>query len=329
MRSIHRTLWRFAAVALAGAFALGACGGDDGGGGGNEASKSKFGGSFVGKVEGTDAFVGIVADEDADEALAYVCDSAGITEWFHPGVRNGDEFSAVSPDGSVLVATGGKDAFEGQVILADGAHAFTADKATGDAGLFRLQQTVDGTDYLAGWVELPDGTFRGDVTRTGLRSPLESNTLDASTEAPPPPPSTAAPTTTTPPPAPPISEQGTPASDAIASRFPTDPPPDAQVLSASAPVESGVPGGGDTTVTTEAGQVAPTTAPPETEKATPEQCAKFNDQLTQIQDEIGETLMGLQTRRKKKERKELNAAFNALGEAAAAAGCAVIGGSFN
>jgi hypothetical protein len=295
-------------------------------GAGENGENEQKGTTYVGTVEGTDAYIGIVLTKGEDTALVYVCDSAGLTEWFQAGVKKGDQLSGISPGGAVLVGTRLKSAIKGTLVLFGGeAHDYTAKKASGDAGLYRLPQSVGGAEYVAGWVQLTDGTFRGDVTRTGVPNPIASTTLDASTE--PPPDTTTPPPDTTTPPADttPLTEQGLPAPGDIKAQFPTDPPPDAQVLSATA--EGDVTIGGDTTVSTEAGGAPTTTTTIVPLKATAEQCAGFNKQLESIQVQIGEALDGIQTRRKKKEVKELNASFNALSDAAVAAGCKNVFGS--
>jgi hypothetical protein len=288
--------------------------------GAGEDGEKKKSSTYVGTVDGTDAYIGIVLTKGEDTALVYVCDSAGLTEWFQAGVKERDQLSGISPGGAVLVGTRLKSAIKGTLILFGGeAHDYTAKKASGDAGLYRLPQSVGGAEYVAGWVQLTDGTFRGDVTRTGVPNPIASTTLDASTE--PPPDTTTPPTDTTTPPTepPPLTEQGLPAPGGIKAQFPTDPPPDAQVLSATAEGDLAVPGAGETTPGSEEG--APTTTTVAPLAATPEQCAAFGKAITKLVNAVHETEEGLQTRRKKKAREELLGALNAVIDAAEAAGC--------
>jgi len=231
----------------------------------------------------------------------------------------------VSPGGAVLVARLEGKAFEGNLVLPGGeTHEFTAPRAKGDAGLYRLEQAVGTEQYSAGWVVLPDGSFRGDVTRTGLPSPFDGTTTEQS-----PPPPTEAPATTTTVPAPttappgeialPGVEQGKPAPPDIETQFPPDPPPDAQVLSATA--EGDVTVGGDTTVSTEPGATT-TTAAAVPLKFTSAECKIIADAISVLNDFIDTTFKGRQTDRKKADRAGYIAAQNEMSRGAVAGGCA-------
>jgi hypothetical protein len=35
--------------------------------------------------------------------------------------------------------------------------------ATGDAGLYRAEETIDGTEYVGGWIALADGRQQGSI----------------------------------------------------------------------------------------------------------------------------------------------------------------------
>jgi len=50
------------------------------------------------------------------------------------------------------------------VTLADGEeHAFSADPAEAPAGLYRVEETIDGEELLGGWIELSSHEERGAV----------------------------------------------------------------------------------------------------------------------------------------------------------------------
>jgi hypothetical protein len=144
------------------------------------------GGRFVGTVDGTDAFIAIVAS--ADHAVAYVCDGTearvSVATWFDgPASAGALDLTA---DGLHLTAKIGASA-SGSVTLPDGAHAFTATVASGSAGLYR-DDTTDG-DLIGGWILLADGRSRGAVrlrtetTLTTVSSPIVSTngTISSST----------------------------------------------------------------------------------------------------------------------------------------------------
>lgn len=120
---------------------------------------------FVGKVEGTDAFIGV--KNRAGEVTAYLCDSKELAVWM-TGTATGDAFSAASGPVSLTGSLGsdGKQ-LTGSVTLPDGSkHAFSADLATGSAGLYEARG-LDGENVVrAGWVRLASGEQRGSL-KTG------------------------------------------------------------------------------------------------------------------------------------------------------------------
>jgi hypothetical protein len=139
-----------------------ACGGDDDGG---EAAFDTANG-FVGELEGTDAFVAVVADEDSVEV--YACDGeSGIAERFTGEVDDPEDFTVSNDNGGEAVVAFADGAYSGEVTLSDGStHAFTTEAAEGDAGLYHpeaLPEDIAG----AGWVVLNDGTQRGSILFAG------------------------------------------------------------------------------------------------------------------------------------------------------------------
>jgi hypothetical protein len=133
--------------------------------GGGATASEPLAAAWVGKVEGTEAFIAIASN--GTELMAYVCDSQTITQWFHAktGVDQLDLVAGtvdVSSEGAKLQAQLTQTTATGTVTLADGqAHKFTAAKAEGDAGLYRLEETANNEQLLTGWVVLNDGQLRG------------------------------------------------------------------------------------------------------------------------------------------------------------------------
>ncbi|MBI4788795.1 MAG: hypothetical protein HY782_17320 [Chloroflexi bacterium] len=122
-------------------------------------------GDWVGKVEGTDAFIGIASN--GKEVMAYVCDGKAITQWFH-GTAGVDKVDLVagtfnlSAGPAILQGQLARDAATGAVTLANGqSFKYQASRAAGDAGLYRLEETVNNQKRLGGWVILNDGQLRG------------------------------------------------------------------------------------------------------------------------------------------------------------------------
>lgn len=151
---IHR-----AAVLLITLVALGlaACGG------GSAAPKD---GSYVGKVDGTDAYIALVTG--GGKVAGYICDGASISVWIPAATVSGNTASLVSRKGVALgpVTWSGSTA-SGTLTIDGTSHPFTAELATGDAGLYRAAQGTPGDAGAVevGWVVLPDGSQRGQITR--------------------------------------------------------------------------------------------------------------------------------------------------------------------
>ena len=119
-------------------------------------------GTFVGTVDGTDAFVALVPQED-NSLIAYVCDGQTISTWFK-GERNENAVDLTAANGARLQASLEADTATGSITLTDGqTYAFTTQLATGGAGLYRAEETISGADYVGGWIILNDGSQRGAV----------------------------------------------------------------------------------------------------------------------------------------------------------------------
>ncbi len=148
---------RFPAVLAAVLTVLVGCGGD--GGGGQAASAP---GTYVGKLEGTDAFVAVISN--GKEVTGYVCDGGQLSMWLgEPDLTNG-QAELVSRRGEPLgVLTIADGTASGEVRIADNRYRFRAQPATGAAGLYRVAEGTPGTPGFSetGWIVLGDGSERG------------------------------------------------------------------------------------------------------------------------------------------------------------------------
>lgn len=127
---------------------------------------------FVGKVDGTDAFIGI--EQRGDVVKAYICDSKQIAVWMD-GKASGDTLSAAKGPVSMTgtVASGGQQV-TGSVTMPDGTtHAFSADLATSPAGLYQAFAPEGGKVTRAGWVVLASGEQRGNAKTGTIVRPVE------------------------------------------------------------------------------------------------------------------------------------------------------------
>jgi hypothetical protein len=168
------------------------CGGDDGGGGNEPVT-----GTFVGRVQGTKAFVAVVAapareGQDRRDVTVYVCDARRICELFS-GSASGDDFEASSDDRDAQA--NGKlsaKAVTGTIELADRKPIrYKTSQATATAGLYDLTVSSNGRLRGAsaagvgltgrstapspgtGTLKLADGSrLRFDVTRYSGNDPI-------------------------------------------------------------------------------------------------------------------------------------------------------------
>jgi hypothetical protein len=142
-----------AAVLLA---PLAGCGDDDDGNDNNngEDRAAPVSGTFVGKLQGSEQFVAVVATPPAEgqqrrEVSAFVCDAEQVCGWF-AGSTTGNRFVAKPEDGegqatgrlSGKAATGSMELPDGETV------SYTAAQATATSGLYEL--TVSKAGKLAG-----------------------------------------------------------------------------------------------------------------------------------------------------------------------------------
>jgi hypothetical protein len=132
-------------------------------------------GTFVGFVENSDAFVGLVRLDD--QVVAYVCDGRTTATWLRgQAIRNS---ISLESDGTTLDGT-----FDGAGVIGTftsaegGVHRFKASPAVDGAGFYRASETIAGSAYVAGWIILRNGQQRGAVKRDGEIMPERDVTLD-------------------------------------------------------------------------------------------------------------------------------------------------------
>lgn len=140
-------------------------------GGGNDAREAAA--SFATAVEGSDAFVGAVVDQEDDRVMAYVCDGKSVASWFTGRAADDGTISLTSADGTRLSGRVAGDRLTGSLVLPNGGTTlnFSAPEVTSPAGLYRSKSQLRGEPAVGGWVVLEDGRQRGAVrTSTGFTS---------------------------------------------------------------------------------------------------------------------------------------------------------------
>jgi hypothetical protein len=159
-------------AAIAAVLALGGSAGTIAGCGGGDDGTPDHGPAatttFVGKLDGSRAFVALAVRDG--KVRAYVCDGRHLGRWLNGRVAD-RSVAAAGAAGSRLNASVHGAAANGSVTL-DGGHPqhFAAVAAHGGAGLFR----GSGHGYTGGWIVLADGAQRGVFTTktTSFSAPL-------------------------------------------------------------------------------------------------------------------------------------------------------------
>lgn len=129
--------------------------------------------SFASAVEGSDALIGVVVDQDDDKVLAYVCDGKSLGTWFTGAPEDDGSLALTAADGARLSGRIAGGQLAGTVTLPGDAapHPFTASSVSAPAGLYRTKGEVRGQPAVGGWIVLADGSQRGGIrTSTGFTS---------------------------------------------------------------------------------------------------------------------------------------------------------------
>lgn len=115
--------------------------------------------NYVGRVSGTEILVAIGLD--GDKLTAFVSDGQTLGEWFKDEIA-GNQLHLHSDNGMHLVAQLNPTDVRGLIVLADNTELdFRATPASGAAGLYESEETINGQKTLTGWILLPDGQQRG------------------------------------------------------------------------------------------------------------------------------------------------------------------------
>ena len=156
--------------------------------------------TFLGKVDGTDAFIAVVKLQQ--QIIAYVCDGTpgGVTvsKWFQ-GILKDGQLAAKAKDGSSLTGTLTGQNLNGSVSIAGASRLFSSINAPSPAGLW-MTVGVNDFDEIAkfreqklplenldlrqvGWIVLSDGSQRGAInkkTETVTAEPVNTGNGDNS-----------------------------------------------------------------------------------------------------------------------------------------------------
>ena len=113
-----------------------------------------------GEFAGHTGAMGIALSTNGKQVVAYICNgtprSVTLAQWFSGPVTDG-KIGITNPHGTHLAAIVTAKAITGTITLKNGSTtAFTANLvtnlATNPYGLYRSEETFNGTQYLAGWI---------------------------------------------------------------------------------------------------------------------------------------------------------------------------------
>jgi hypothetical protein len=132
----------------------------------------RFTNSHVGRIEGSDALIGVTIDQTGSQVTVYVCDGdpadlasqAALGSWVRGPVAADGSFDLTNGDVHVVGTWAETDAsFNGTVTLPDGTvHQYVATQAIAPAGLYSEQVALDdGSTYNVGWLQASDGQVVG------------------------------------------------------------------------------------------------------------------------------------------------------------------------
>lgn len=151
------TVGRVSALLLAtvAALAVTGCGGEKGG----YLDSVEPLDAWVGKVDGTRAYIAIISD--GEEAAGFVTDGKAISTWFAVSRLEDGRMTIAGRDGvHIGEAEIDGDEATGEIRLGSDVAEFEADRAEGEAGLYAAAEARGPDTFQAGWIVLPDGSVR-------------------------------------------------------------------------------------------------------------------------------------------------------------------------
>src|SRR5690349_9035318 len=129
---------------------------------------------FVGQVNGSSAWIGLVSNQQQGKLLAYVCQNNLLGEWFSGALHPDGTFDLTNASGAHLQGNVGDTQVQGTLRLSGSQLTpYTAPLATGNQGIYRVRQVVDGISYEGGWIVGSNGKVEGLLRRN-------DSTVDAS-----------------------------------------------------------------------------------------------------------------------------------------------------
>jgi hypothetical protein len=124
---------------------------------------------FAGRSSGDELTVAVGVKDG--RAAGYLCDGRNVEAWLE-GEIAGSHLTLHGRDpGTTLDARADQNGILGSITLRGNKLPFSAQAATGPAGLYQIRRTVKGITDRIGWIVLPDGSQVGIRNVGGIRAP--------------------------------------------------------------------------------------------------------------------------------------------------------------
>jgi serine/threonine-protein kinase len=124
---------------------------------------------FAGRTSGNEMTLAVGVK--GNRAAGYLCDGKKVEAWLEGDVK-GDTLILHGRDASTSVtATVDRAALHGSITLGGATLPFSAQAATGQAGLYQSRRVLNGIATRIGWIVLPDGSQVGIRNNGGNRTP--------------------------------------------------------------------------------------------------------------------------------------------------------------
>lgn len=118
-------------------------------------SSPQMANTFVGEIEGSDAYIAVVYD--GANAMAFVCDGHEMWSWLN-GSMTGADLALSGSNGTTLAGTLADGAITGTFTgMGLSGNAFEVTPVTAGEGVYRTVVDMNGDDYTLGWIMTTDG----------------------------------------------------------------------------------------------------------------------------------------------------------------------------
>jgi serine/threonine protein kinase len=124
---------------------------------------------FAGRTSGNEMTLAVGVK--GNRAAGYLCDGKKVEAWLEGEIK-GNTLTLHGRDASTSVAaTVDPNALHGNVTMGGSTLPFSAQAATGQAGLYQSKRVLNGIATRIGWIVLPDGSQVGIRNNGGTRTP--------------------------------------------------------------------------------------------------------------------------------------------------------------